>query len=138
MSKSSEGKGEPRFRLIYYNFRGRAELIRLIFEHLEIPYIDQRISIEEWTKRKPGAVLRSTYLLYFAELSICSFTIHYFSSCVRADSPFGVIPMLDFDGKIISGSTGIARWIAEDCGKDVIKHSCSQYRMLYMDSRVCV
>ena len=30
--------------------------------------------------------------------------------------------MLEFDGKIISGSTGIARWIAEDYGKDVIYH----------------
>ena len=50
-------------------------------------------------------------------------------SYVRAESPFGVIPMLDFDGKIISGSTGIARWIAEDYGKDMIKQSCSQYRI---------
>ena len=55
MSTSSEGKSEPRFRLVYYNFRGRAELIRLIFEHLEIPYIDQRISFEEWAKSKPGS-----------------------------------------------------------------------------------
>ena len=55
MSKSSEEAKEPRFRLIYYHFRGRAELIRLIFEHLEIPYIDQRISFEEWAERKPGA-----------------------------------------------------------------------------------
>lgn len=44
----------------------------------------------------------------------------FFLLCVRADSPFGVIPMLDFDGKIVSGSTGIARWIAEDYGEDVI------------------
>ena len=57
MSTSSEGKSEPRFRLVYWNFRGRAELIRLIFEHLEIPYIDQRISFEEWAKRKPGACM---------------------------------------------------------------------------------
>ena len=26
--------------------------------------------------------------------------------------------MLDFDGKVLSGSTGIARWIAEDYGMD--------------------
>lgn len=45
---------EPRFRLVYYPFRGRAELIRLIFEHLDIPYTDQRISFDEWAQRKLG------------------------------------------------------------------------------------
>ena len=48
---------KPRFRLIYYQFRGRAELVRFTLEHLNIPYIDQRISFEKWAERKPGILL---------------------------------------------------------------------------------
>lgn len=44
--------------------------------------------------------------------------LNYFIS--SADSPFGVIPLLEFDGKVISSSTAIARWLAEDHGEDYI------------------
>ena len=54
MATSNGVSSKPRFRLIYYPLRGRAELVRFIFEHLEIDYIDQRISFEEWARMKPG------------------------------------------------------------------------------------
>ena len=53
---------EPRFKLIYYPFRGRAELIRLIFEHLDIAYTDQRISFDEWAERKLGKYSTTRHL----------------------------------------------------------------------------
>ena len=56
MATTAEGRSEPRFKLIYYPFRGRAELIRFVFAQLEIAYVDERISVEEWAKRKPGTV----------------------------------------------------------------------------------
>ena len=68
----------------------------------------------------------------------------FINVCVRIDSPLGVIPTLEFDGKIISGSTGIARWIAEDYGKPgydlIISYNCTGWNLywLYMGSRCCV
>jgi glutathione S-transferase len=44
----------PRPNIIYFNIRGRAEVIRLIFEELGVAYDEQRISSpEEWTAMKP-------------------------------------------------------------------------------------
>lgn len=44
----------PKYRLIYYPFRGRGELVRILLAHLEIPYEDVRIEASEWMKQKPG------------------------------------------------------------------------------------
>ncbi len=44
----------PEYKLIYFHARGRAELIRFLFEHLEIQYEDQRMTFEEWPSIKPG------------------------------------------------------------------------------------
>ncbi|XP_064383128.1 hematopoietic prostaglandin D synthase-like [Halichondria panicea] len=43
----------PEYKLIYFHARGRAELIRFLFEHLEIQYEDQRMTFEEWPSIKP-------------------------------------------------------------------------------------
>lgn len=41
-----------KYKLIYYNARGRAEIIRFLFAHLEIPYEDKRLTFEEWPSIK--------------------------------------------------------------------------------------
>ena len=50
----SSTSATPKYKLIYYPLRGRGEILRFIFAHLEIPYEDARISPEEWAKMKPG------------------------------------------------------------------------------------
>ena len=45
----------PKYRLTYFNFRGRAELARLIFAVADVEYEDERITeIEKWMKLKPS------------------------------------------------------------------------------------
>ena len=44
----------PRPRIIYFNIRGRAEVIRLIFEELGVAYDEQRLnSTSDWDAMKP-------------------------------------------------------------------------------------
>ncbi|XP_051822286.1 hematopoietic prostaglandin D synthase [Antechinus flavipes] len=38
----------PHYKLIYFNMRGRAEIIRYLFAYLEIQYEDHRISQDDW------------------------------------------------------------------------------------------
>ncbi|XP_020864072.1 hematopoietic prostaglandin D synthase isoform X1 [Phascolarctos cinereus] len=38
----------PHYKLIYFNMRGRAEIIRYLFAYLDIPYEDHRISQDDW------------------------------------------------------------------------------------------
>ena len=45
----------PKYKLIYFNGRGRAELTRLVFAQAGVEYEDCRITKEEWSKIKPGA-----------------------------------------------------------------------------------
>ena len=41
------------YKLTYFNIRGRAELIRLIFVQGSVQYEDKRIAKEEWVELKP-------------------------------------------------------------------------------------
>ncbi|XP_052575137.1 hematopoietic prostaglandin D synthase isoform X2 [Peromyscus californicus insignis] len=43
----------PSYKLIYFNMRGRAEIIRYIFAYLDIKYEDHRIEQADWPKIKP-------------------------------------------------------------------------------------
>ncbi|XP_068950620.1 hematopoietic prostaglandin D synthase isoform X2 [Petaurus breviceps papuanus] len=38
----------PHYKLIYFNMRGRAEIIRYLFAYLNIQYEDHRISQDDW------------------------------------------------------------------------------------------
>ncbi|XP_042557623.1 hematopoietic prostaglandin D synthase [Dipodomys spectabilis] len=42
----------PNYKLIYFNMRGRAEIIRYIFAYLDIKYEDHRIELADWPKVK--------------------------------------------------------------------------------------
>ncbi|XP_050018270.1 hematopoietic prostaglandin D synthase [Alexandromys fortis] len=42
-----------KYKLIYFNIRGRAEIIRYIFAYLDIKYEDHRIEQADWPKIKP-------------------------------------------------------------------------------------
>ncbi|XP_008842842.1 hematopoietic prostaglandin D synthase [Nannospalax galili] len=43
----------PSYKLIYFNMRGRAEIIRYIFAYLDIKYEDHRIQQADWPNIKP-------------------------------------------------------------------------------------
>ncbi len=45
-------------KLTYFNVRGRAEIIRLILEETETPYIDEFVTTEQWGKLKPTLPLQ--------------------------------------------------------------------------------
>ncbi|XP_055962617.1 hematopoietic prostaglandin D synthase [Sorex fumeus] len=44
----------PNYKLIYFNMRGRGEIIRYIFAYLNIEYEDHRIEQADWPQIKPG------------------------------------------------------------------------------------
>ncbi|CAL8068830.1 unnamed protein product [Calicophoron daubneyi] len=44
---------EPKYKLVYFNARGRAEPIRLVFAMLGIQFEDHRIERQEWPALKP-------------------------------------------------------------------------------------
>lgn len=48
-----------KYRLIYFNIRGRAEPARLIFAYVGVNYEDVRIKEEEWPALKPSMVGRN-------------------------------------------------------------------------------
>ncbi|XP_063314689.1 hematopoietic prostaglandin D synthase [Pelobates fuscus] len=46
----------PTYKLTYFNFKGRAELIRYIFAYKNTEYEDVRIEFSEWPALKPSIV----------------------------------------------------------------------------------
>lgn len=75
----------PTYKLYYFNSRGNAEAIRLIFAQAGVKYEDVRLSSEQWVEFKPK-------------------------------TPYGTMPVLDIDGKILSGSGPISRYLAKQYG----------------------
>ncbi|XP_074650328.1 hematopoietic prostaglandin D synthase-like [Tubulanus polymorphus] len=86
----------PKYRLLYFNARARAEIARLLFVFAGIDYEDVRYTLyiddpEEWAKIKP--------------------TIR-----------FGRVPVLEVDGKPLSQSLAITNYLAREfglSGKDI-------------------
>ena len=72
----------PSYKLYYFQGKGVAEPIRLLFAYKSIQYEDVRIPGEKWLETKPN-------------------------------TPFGVVPVLEEDGKKLGGSVVILRYLAE-------------------------
>ena len=72
----------PSYRLVYFDIRGRGELIRFLFAQAGVPYEDKRIALTEWPELKPVTL-------------------------------YGSLPVLEIDGVPLTGSTVIARYLAE-------------------------
>ena len=60
----------PKYKLYYFNFRGRAEVIRLVFAAAGQPYEDVRLTKEEWQKEKPSKSLGSVYFVLMINIRI--------------------------------------------------------------------
>ena len=75
----------PTYKLYYFNSRGTAEAIRLIFAQAGVAYEDVRLTSEQWAEFKPR-------------------------------TPYGVMPVLEVDGKMLGGSEPIARYLAKQFG----------------------
>jgi glutathione S-transferase len=53
-SNSGGGSADrPQYKLCYFPFRGRGEFIRYILHYLEIPFVDNRVTFEQWAQVKP-------------------------------------------------------------------------------------
>jgi len=72
----------PSLRLIYFNFGGRAEAIRLALFVGEVEFEDVRITEEEFRQRK-----------------------------AEGKYPFGSVPVLEVDGVVYAQSVGILRFV---------------------------
>ena len=52
----------PKYKLTYFNLRGRAETIRMLFAAADVKFEDVRITFEEWPELKPSKSMLSSRL----------------------------------------------------------------------------
>lgn len=57
----------PEYKLTYFNFKGRAEIIRYIFAIADVDYIDERFEKEDWPKYKALAPFGQAPFITFEE-----------------------------------------------------------------------
>ena len=104
------------YKLHYFNLRGRAELARLVLHQAGVEFEDYRFERAEWPQ------LKSSYLLIFFFLWLM-FSFHEWLTCSFvslsisfSDYPFGQVPVLEVDGKMLAQSHSIARYLARQHG----------------------
>jgi len=81
---------DDKITLYYFNFPGRAELIRLILHYNDINFEDKRITFDEWKD---------------------------FKQAHKELFPFGQMPVLEWNGKIYAQSQAIAKFLAQKFGQ---------------------
>jgi len=76
----------PQYKLTYFQLRGKAEAIRMTFSVAGVEFEDVRVSIDDWvTKLKHSGI-----------------------------SPTGVLPVLEFDGEVLTESKAILSFVAKE------------------------
>eukprot|EP00091_Calanus_sinicus_P025019 TRINITY_DN9304_c0_g1_i1.p1 TRINITY_DN9304_c0_g1~~TRINITY_DN9304_c0_g1_i1.p1 ORF type:complete len:203 (-),score=76.24 TRINITY_DN9304_c0_g1_i1:55-663(-) len=80
----------PAVKLTYFNLRARGEPIRLLLAYGGVKYEDERIT-PSWEDPAPWAALKPT-------------------------TPYGQLPLLSWDGVVITQSMACARFVAKEIG----------------------
>ena len=93
------------YKLYYFNGRGRAEPIRIIFAQAGVKYEDIRFDREQWNKEYKESKMRFVN----CQLKIMCFYCK--------DMPFGLAPVLEVDGTKIGGAVNILRYLGIKFGK---------------------
>ncbi|ESO89883.1 hypothetical protein LOTGIDRAFT_124433 [Lottia gigantea] len=73
----------PKYKLVYFDLRGRAELSRLCFAAAGVVFDDVRVPVTKWLEIKPT-------------------------------TPYGELPYLELDGRRITQSMAISRFLANE------------------------
>ena len=68
----------PKYKLTYFNAKGRAETSRILFALAKQEYEDDRFAFEDWPQRKPGMFYIYVVLLYKVHLFISKWFIFKF------------------------------------------------------------
>ena len=79
----------PKYKLIYFNIRGRAELSRLILLCAQVPFEDYRIEYNEWPSIKQSKMIN--YLINSYNRQIACFnaiSLQINQTCHSARYPF--------------------------------------------------
>jgi glutathione S-transferase len=61
----------PNYKLTYFNGRGRAEIVRLVFAAAGVEYTDNRIERDKWPALKPGTPFGQLPILEADGVTLC-------------------------------------------------------------------
>jgi glutathione S-transferase len=61
----------PSYKLTYFNARGRAEILRMVFAEAGVEYVDNRIEKDAWAALKPGSPFGQLPILEVDGVTLC-------------------------------------------------------------------
>ena len=76
----------PNYTLYYFNGRGRAEILRMMFAAAGVKYMDKRFEFNEWDKYRKGKDFFVCFLIYKISKSFLV-KLRYINSCFIKGCP---------------------------------------------------
>jgi len=61
----------PNYKLTYFNGRGRAEIVRMLFAEAGVEYVDERLERDQWAKIKPSTPFGQVPILEVDGVKLC-------------------------------------------------------------------
>ena len=105
------------YKMIYINARGRGEPVRLIFAYKSIEFEDERVAIpDRLAKAREGTIDSSSVCSNTSIIIFYNIILYRHSSLLYllyVESPYGILPVLYIEGKVLSGNGNITRYLAE-------------------------
>ncbi|CAG2218742.1 HPGDS [Mytilus edulis] len=99
-----------KYKLSYFEERGRAEILRLLFAGAGQEFEDERLTGDSWAAFKPN-----NNDICDVQFTFCTYKDNIQASHVLEKTPYGQMPMLTIDSKTMINQTGaIARFIARE------------------------
>lgn len=96
------------YKLTYFGLKGIGEALRFLLSYGGVEFEDVRVTFDQWPSLKPSM------FIFLLQTQYCN--SYYILFLYYLETPFGVLPLLEIDGKEWHQSLALSRYLGKKFG----------------------